>query len=547
MVQFVVMKIKRNISNQNKLIILAIVISTVLIVLSALLGITKVKNELNKSYRTISYITFKNLKGDIIYSTANKQSDSDSQDTKITTLVVDKNGNHAGSVVVGLNNNLAKNITQTTKKSILIVFSVIWFVFTFVIIVNSILIKRELIILHHGVKAIEKGKFGTLLNYNQSSGEIKDLYDAFNKMSKKLHSYEEQNIDTITLERNKLEAVLMSIANGVVVCDSNDCITMINYAAQKILDADENLINTTIQNYKDSKGSFCFEENIAIFKDTPLEIMEKKPLECNIEINDNVIKALISPTYSKNHDYLGYIIVLIDMTKEAEVDRLKSAFISNVSHELRTPVTILSSYADTLYTCSNELSDEEQKEFIATINQEVVRLNDMVNDILDFSRLETNLELEKEKGNIAETISKIIKSHKILADEKNIEVDFSYEQNLPEILYNEQSIERVISNLLTNAIKYSKQNSKVFVGAVRSNSYIKVTVKDNGIGIEKKYFDKIFERFYRIENQVHTIKGTGLGLHLVKVAIENHHQGKVFVESKLNEGSTFGFMLPLDV
>ena len=154
----------------------------------------------------------------------------------------------------------------------------------------------------------------------------------------------------------------------------------------------------------------------------------------------------------------------------------------------------------------------------------------------------------KEKQDLCATIEKIVQSHKVLADEKNISISFIKEDNLPDIFYNTQSIERVMSNLITNAIKYSPNDSRVKIRAeiARDPHYIEVTVEDNGIGISPEHQKMIFERFYRIENQVHTIKGTGLGLHLVKVAIEKHHQGKVFVRSKLNEGSTFGFMLPID-
>ena len=368
-------------------------------------------------------------------------------------------------------------------------------------------------------------------------------------MSKKLHNYEEQNIDQLSVEKNKLEAVLMSIANGVVVCDNYDKISMINSAGAKILNSSESqILNTSIQDYCDSTGELCFKEKIGIFKNTPLDVIEKKPLEFNINVDNRVIKSIISPMYSKMHDYLGYIIVLIDITKEAEVDRLKNDFISNVSHELRTPVTILSSYADTLYNYGNEFKFEEQKEFIGTINEEVIRLNKMVNDILDFSKIQSDVELEKERQDICATIEKITHSHQVLADEKNISISFIKEENLPLISYNTQSIERVMSNLITNAIKYSPNDSRVKIRAeIASNpKYLEVTVQDNGIGIAPEHQKMIFERFYRIENQVHTIKGTGLGLHLVKVAIEKHHKGKVFVNSKVGEGSTFGFWLPLD-
>lgn len=586
-------KFNFDLTTQNKLIISALIISTVLIIMIAFWAVNKIKFELDESYRSfgqlltktlavqnyeitqnkisnttlgfikthvnsilsstndISYITFKNKVGDIIYTTIdtyNKRAQK--TDTNISSPMLDQNGKVVGIVEVGLSADLAKNVTHTTKNSLLTVFSAIWVVFTLVTLTNALLIKRELTLLHNGVKEIEQGKFGTVLDYNQTSGEIKELFDAFNDMSKKLHNYEEQNIDQLTLERNKLEAVLMSIANGVVVCDNYDKISMINLSAQKILNQPQDeILNTSIQNYCDTTGELCFKDKIAQFKNTPLDIIENKPLEFNINVDKRIIKSVISPMYSKMHDYMGYIIVLIDITKEAEVDRLKDDFISNVSHELRTPVTILSSYADTLYNFGDQFKFEEQKEFIGTINTEVIRLNKMVNDILDFSKLQSDTKLEKEKQNISNTIEKIIQSHKVLADEKNISITYIKEDNLPKVTYNSQSIERAISNLLTNAIKYSKCDSRIKIRAeiAKNPKYLEVSVEDNGIGISPEHQKNIFERFYRIENQVHTIKGTGLGLHLVKIAIEKHHGGRVFVKSKLNEGSTFGFWLPLDI
>ncbi|MBR3605857.1 MAG: hypothetical protein IKL52_07500 [Candidatus Gastranaerophilales bacterium] len=585
-------KLNIDLTTQNKLIIAALLFSTCLIVFIAIMAVKKISDELDDSYRSfgqlltktlavqnyeitqtqtnptalsfvkahvnsilsstndISYIIFKDKLGDVIYSTTETYSKrSKNADTNISSPILDPNSKVVGSVEVGLSANLAKGVTNATKNSIFLVFSAVWLVFTLVILVNAYLIRRELTRLHHGVKEIEQGKFGTVLDYNQASGEIKELFDAFNDMSKKLHSYEEQNIDQLTVERNKLEAVLMSIANGVVVCDNYDKISIINSAAQKILNSSQlDILNTSIQDYCDTTGELCFKEKIAVFKNTPLDVIEKKPLEFNINVDKRIIKSIISPMYSKMHDYLGYIIVLIDITKEAEVDKLKNDFISNVSHELRTPVTILSSYADTLYNYGNEFNYDEQKEFIGTINQEVIRLNKMVNDILDFSRLQSDRTLEKEKQDITQTIDKIAQSHKVLADEKNISITFIKEDNLPTLSYNSQSIERVMSNLITNAIKYSPNNSRVKIRAeiARDPKYLEVTVEDNGMGIAPEHQKMIFERFFRIENQVHTVKGTGLGLHLVKVAIEKHHQGQIFVKSKLNEGSTFGFWLPLD-
>lgn len=586
-------RIKFDNTAQNRLIIAGLLISTILIIAVSVFAIGKIQEKLYESYanfgqllgRTIaiqsyeltknkplnqkieilkahtasilnsnndvSFITFKDEKGNIIFSSAKDFKDR-AQDTKtnLSAPITDPEGKIEGTVEIGLNASMASAVAKTTKNSMFIVFTLVWAVFTGVILINTFLITRELSTLHQGVKAISGGKFGTLLEYKNASGEIKELFTAFNDMSNRLHIYEEQNIEELTLERNKFESVLMNIANGVVVCDSDDNVVLINPIAENILSVKYNdIIDTSFANYLDTEGKPCFKDEIDTFKKTPLDIIEKKPLEFNVEANNRVIKSVISPMFSKAHDYLGYIIVLIDITKEAEVDKLKSDFISNVSHELRTPVTILRSYIDTLYHYGEEFKFEEQKEFIGVINQEIIRLNKMVNDILDFSKLQSNKMYEKTMGNIMQTLESTLEGLKVLANEKGVNFVVEKDENIPEIPYNEESIERVISNLVTNAIKYAPNNSSININAKISDKtpdFIEITVSDKGIGISKEHQEKIFDRFYRVENNTHTIKGTGLGLHLVKVTIEKHHGGKVFVESELNKGSTFGFLLPIN-
>ncbi len=580
-----------DLTDQNKLIIMGVMVSTIIIIVLALISISKIQDKLYEGYsnfgqlltktlaiqtyeqtrdlpndlrynmlknhadsilksnKDISFITFKDAAGKIIYSTASTFSNRvKGARINISSPVKDRVGKIIGIVEVGLTSNMASSVVSTTKNSMVLIFTAVWIIFALVIVANSVLIARELTMLHHGVKEISSGKFGTMLDYSQASGEIKELFAAFNDMSKRLHAFEEQNIDTITLEKNKLEAVLMSIANGVVVCNNFDKITIINNAAQQILSANpSDILGTHIQNYCDTNGVLCFKEKIDLFKNTPLEIMEKKPLDFNVDVDERVVKTIVSPIYSKAHDYLGYILVLIDITKEAEVDKLKSDFISNVSHELRTPVTVLRTYADTLYNYGNDFNFDEQKEFIGTINQEVIRLNKMVNDVLDFSKLQNDSFIEKTYGNIVDTIKTTMNSLQILADEKNIAFSLMAEPDIPEIPYSEESIERVLNNLITNAIKYSNVDSRIKIRAEIADDpeFVQVTVQDFGVGIPKEFQEKIFDRFYRIENDTHTIKGTGLGLNLAKIAIEKHHHGEIFVESTVGEGSTFGFRLPI--
>ena len=175
-------------------------------------------------------------------------------------------------------------------------------------------------------------------------------------------------------------------------------------------------------------------------------------------------------------------------------------------------------------------------------------MQNLVNNILDFSRLEApNIDLQKEYTSIVSIINTTVDSMKVLADERDISFSVIIEPELPKTYMNPDNIERALKNIISNAIKYSKDNGKIKIRAEvdKTGKNIEVSVEDNGIGIAPEHLDHVFDRFYRIENEIHTIKGTGLGLHLVKIAIEKHHNGKVFVTSKPGEGSTFGFRLPI--
>ena len=583
---------KVSLTTQNRLIIFGLIISTILIVAIAIFAIFNIQKKLNEGYQNfgqvisktlaiesveitknlppdkiqdtlqahsksilksnndIVFIEFRDTNGKIIFSDKNDiPSESNKPNIQVTSpMTAIGENNPIGSVTVGLSGNIVNQIKTTTRASLLFVFMMVWIVFAFVILINTYLITRELRILRNGVKNISTGNFGYKIEGQDVSVEVKELFDAFNDMSAKLHLYEEQNIEQLTLERNKLEAVLLSIANGVVVCDDYDKVVLVNNAAQKLLEVDETqLLNTQIQQYIDTSGNYCFKDKIEQFKDTPLEEIENKPIEFNIIVDERVIKSIISPMFTRNKDYVGYIIVLIDMTKEAEMEQMRAGFISNVSHELRTPVTVLRSYIDTLYNYGNEFDYDTQKEFIGTINQEIIRLNKMVNDILDFSRIEANAELEKEQNNISELIYDCVNQVNVLTKEHNLHITIDNTANPPEFMFNYDGIERALTNYLSNAIKYSPENGEVKVKLEydANNKEITVTVTDNGCGIAPEHQKKIFDRFYRVENNTHTIKGTGLGLNLVKTTIEKHHNGRVFVHSEVGKGATFGFVLPV--
>ncbi len=587
-------KNKVSLTTQNRLIIFGLFLSTVLIISIAIFAIFNIQKKLNEGYQSfgkviskalavecvelseqmtvkeafgavashadtiikshpdIVHIQLRDEKDNVTYFEENNQSNKHSKSNIIVTSQIVKQIKgqdiYLGSVTVAFSGKIIEQISSTTRSSMFFVFLAAWVIFAFVVLINTYLITRELRILQDGVSKITSGEFGYTIEGKEVSQEVELLFNAFNEMSHKLHVYEEQNIEQLTLERNKLEAILMSIANGVVVCDNNDNVVLVNNHAQFLLELEEHqMLNTKIQDYLDTAGNHCFEAKIEEFKDTPLDDIENKPIAFNIIVDNRTIKSVISPMFTRNKDYVGYIIVLIDMTKEAEMDMMRSHFISNVSHELRTPVTVLRSYIDTLYTMGDEFDEETKKDFIATLNQEIIRLNNMVNDILDFSRLESGVKLHKDQNNVVQLVETCVNQLGVLLKERNLVVSLSKESEIPTLMINYDSIARAFTNLMSNAIKYSPDNSKieVLIKKVDGNC-VEISVKDNGCGIAPEHQKKVFERFYRVENNTHTIKGTGLGLHLVKSTIEKHG-GEVFLISEVGKGSTFGFRLPINV
>lgn len=582
-----------NLNTQNKFIVLGIIISSILVVIIAWLVINGNQTIITESYNNfgrvvakslateaveiisnynldesrtkldrlsksiiqnnpdIELIIIRNQDGDIITSSEDVTGKNLSDKEKVIAQMYENNdskGKQIGTVDVYLTGDTKKLVAKNTRNSLFLIFTIVWFVSVLAVLLNTYLITRNLSTIVEGVKRVSIGEFGYRVLSKDLWGEVKQLVEAFNDMSHRLHQYEERNIDQLTYERNKLEAVLLCIANGVVVCDRVDEIVIVNNAAITMLKASSSEITgLKIQDYLDDKGNKCFVDVVKKFKDTPLEKLEREPLTVEMEISDRTFKVITSPIFDFHQDYLGYTLILHDITKETEISKLKSDFISNVSHELRTPVTVLRSYVDTLANYGDEFDEDTKKEFMQVVDEHVTRLNEMVNNILDFSRLEKEeLELELDLGDIVPIIELTVRSIEKLAADKKITISKAFESNLPKVYINNESIEKVMRNLLSNGIKYTPEGGriKVKVELEQDGNTLDVCVIDTGIGISEEDLPKVFNRFFRAENKVHTEVGTGIGLEIVKKAIEKHN-GEVYVESELGKGSTFGFRLPV--
>ena len=243
----------------------------------------------------------------------------------------------------------------------------------------------------------------------------------------------------------------------------------------------------------------------------------------------------------------GAFLIARDMAREAETTRLKTEFVHNISHELKTPLTLIRLYGETLERKKN-LSDKDRKESYQIITKESERLSHMVNNVLDFSRIDMGRkEFHMKRGNFAEVVQETLDSYQYHLNKKQFIVHSEITSDLPEMAFDREAMVSVLVNLLSNAMKFSPNKREVSVRLAGKETAALLEVSDKGIGIAPNEQKRIFQRFYRSKDgRVSETGGSGLGLPLVKHIVEAHG-GRVEVVSQLGEGSTFSVILPFSI
>jgi len=346
-------------------------------------------------------------------------------------------------------------------------------------------------------------------------------------------------------QKRHVEAILYSLRDAVLVVDGSDRLLMANEPAAKLFGFDA--VHACHEPLAEIIGR-THAEFVELLRQSRCNRTEATKRELVFTQGDRprAFEAIIS-CVQEDGKTSGVVAVLHDVTKEKEVSQMKNDFVSHVSHELKTPLASITAYSEML--ADGEAGDEEtRKEFYHVIQTQAQRLNRLIEDILNISRIESGLiKVKKEQASLTILIEEQMQMIRSYAEEKNITVTSGRPIVYDQVHVDKDMLSQVIINLLSNAVKYTPAGGRVTVGTEvdEAERLVRVTVTDTGVGIPEDDMGHLFEKFFRVSANNKQAKGTGLGLNLAKQIVEKIHNGRMFVTSKVGVGSTFGFELPL--
>jgi GAF domain-containing protein/nitrogen-specific signal transduction histidine kinase len=348
-------------------------------------------------------------------------------------------------------------------------------------------------------------------------------------------------------ETAKSQAMLEAIADGVMVTDAAGQVILFNAAAARILDTPREAVLG--RNIKDMSGLYGVAGSswatLAADWQFDRDGTEMPYIEEMLDIENRIASVRLAPVYLDT-EFLGTVSVFRDITRDAEVARMKSDFVSTVSHELRTPMTSIKGFVDLVLMGTAGHVSEQQRHFLQIVKSNIDRLADLVEDILDLSKIETGrLYLQLEPVYFPVVVQGVLESLQAEIEDKGLELVVEVTPDLPLVKGDQDRLIRILTNLVSNAYKYTPAGGQIRITATPQEDLVRVAVADTGIGISEEDRAKIFDRFFRASHpMVREISGTGLGLPIVKSLVEMHG-GKVQVQSELGKGSEFSFTLPL--
>ena len=428
--------------------------------------------------------------------------------------------------------NIQSQLFQT--KILLIIFIIGYTIIS--ILIGGFVLKSVVSPMKKLIKSAEKIASGENVKLEENiqnlgnAGDVGDLENAFSIVTNELN----QKLSEVNRQKRQIETILLHMTDGIIAFDMQGSIIHINPAAKTLLELRD----------KDN----TFEK---IFKKLDIDINIEKIIylenwtssEQRKNVGNKYVNILFAPFQDENDRPAGVIALIQDITEHVKLDNMRKEFVADVSHELKTPITSIMGYSDTLL--EGDYDEDTRKKFLNVISSEARRMARLVTDLLTLSRYDNKkITQESTSFDLGELVKKCQEKLRFEIEKKGHNVECFVTASVPPVIADKDGIERVVLNILSNAIKYTPDNGiiKVYVGFVYNDAYIKII--DNGIGIPEEDIERIFERFYRVDKaRSRELGGTGLGLSIAKEILDKN-KGSIDIKSKVGKGTEVVIRIP---
>ena len=461
---------------------------------------------------------------------------SDTKDTSMmyvaTPVKVD------GEIIGAVRTSITTESIDNAISAIWTTLSAILFIILLVSVISAALlsynITKPINRVINVTKRLQNKDYSARINADYS-GEIGNLNTSVNALAASLQAH----VNEIEESEKQLNSIMSNLVSGVVLIDDKGRVDLTNHATERFLS--KHTSNITGREYSYVFGPLGIDHLI----ETVIEDNVKRHDEAHIYFpEERILDVHIAPYYSQGWHQRGAIIVMHDITNIRRLEKMRSEFVANVSHELKTPITSVKGFAETLL--SGDVPDKETADqFLRIIYDESERLNRLITDLLELSKIEkqamplkiTDVNVNQIINNSTQTISKF-------ARDKNITLHLPEIDEAVHVEADKDRLGQIVLNLVANAVNYTADNGAIFINVEERTSKVVISVRDTGMGIPAESLDRLFERFYRVDQaRSRHSGGTGLGLAIVKHLVESHG-GNIFVKSKEGIGSTFTVELP---
>jgi len=426
---------------------------------------------------------------------------------------------------------IIKQEINTTKE--LVVYSSLVFIGIAIIIgifATKFIMKPILGLIENAEKVIAGEDIDIkFLSDGKEKNEIDNLVEAFSIMNAEL----KEKLSETARQKRQIEAILLHMTDGIIAFNIDGQILHINHAAKNLLGIDES------QTFDNIFAKLNLEMNM----EKIIYLENWTSYDQRLNIGDKYLNMLFAPFKDDEKRPEGIIVVIQDITEHVKLNNMRKEFVADVSHELKTPITSIIGYSETLL--ESEYNKETQDKFLSVIVSQAKMMSKLVNDLLTLSKYDNDqINAEKVEFDLGELTKGVYENLKLESQKKKQDLQCLVTASVPPVYANKDGIQRVITNILSNSIKYTPENGtiKIYVGFVYNDAYIKII--DNGIGIPEEDLERIFDRFYRVDKaRSREMGGTGLGLSIAKEILEKNN-GSIDIKSKLEKGTEVVIRIP---